>query len=127
MLLELAANATATATSAAPPGSSPPQDVVVNLLVFLMATFLGVELIRHVSRLLHTPLMALTNAISSVSMVAALIVMSETTNSSILILATAGVALACINIVSGFILVERIVRLFKPKPKAAKPAEGQAK
>ncbi len=114
MMLELAANATATVTAASP-GSQPPQDVVVNLMIFIMATFLGVELIRHVSRLLHTPLMALTNAISSVSMVAALIVMSETTDSTLLVLATAGVALACTNIVSGFILVERIVRLFKGK------------
>jgi len=88
-----------------------------------MATFLGVELIRHVTRLLHTPLMALTNAISSVSMIAALIVMSETTNTSILILATVGVALASTNIISGFILVERIVRLFKPRKTAEKPAK----
>ncbi|HUK74894.1 MAG TPA: NAD(P) transhydrogenase subunit alpha, partial [Nitrososphaerales archaeon] len=128
MFIEFATNATATATSAVSPGSSPPQDVVVNLLIFIMATFLGTELIRHVSRLLHTPLMALTNAISSISVVAALIVMSETTNSTILILATVGVALAVTNIVSGYILVERIVRLFKPKAKpAAKPAEAQAK
>lgn len=91
------------------------EDLFTNLLVFIMATFLGVELIRHVTRLLHTPLMALTNAISSVSMIAALIVMSETTNTSILILATVGVALASTNIISGFILVERIVRLFKPR------------
>jgi NAD(P) transhydrogenase subunit alpha len=115
MMLELVANVTTTTTTASG-GSAPPSDVVVNLLIFIMATFLGTELIRHVSRLLHTPLMALTNAISSVSMVAALIVMSETTNSSILIIATVGVALACTNIVSGFILVERIVRLFKRKP-----------
>jgi NAD(P) transhydrogenase subunit alpha len=118
---ELVVNATTTTTTTTSTGlvssgSAPPTDVVVNLLIFIMATFLGTELIRHVSRLLHTPLMALTNAISSVSMVAALIVMSETTNSSILILATVGVALACTNIVSGFILVERIVRLFKRKP-----------
>jgi len=99
-------------------------DLLTNLLVFIMATFLGVELIRHVTRLLHTPLMALTNAISSVSMIAALIVMSETTSTAILILATVGVALASTNIISGFILVERIVRLFKSKPKTAgKPAK----
>ena len=104
------------ATAAAPYTTD---DLLTNVLVFIMATFLGVELIRHVTRLLHTPLMALTNAISSVSMIAALIVMSETTNTSILILATVGVALASTNIISGFILVERIVRLFKPR-KAAK-------
>jgi len=120
MLLELvAANATSATTSAI---SYTSQDLVTNLLVFVMATFLGVELIRHVTRLLHTPLMALTNAISSVSMIAALIVMSETTDQTLLILATAGVALASTNIISGFILVERIVRLFKSKPKG-KPAK----
>ena len=125
MILELAVNATV--TSSAPPAISyTSQDLVTNLLVFVMATFLGVELIRHVTRLLHTPLMALTNAISSVSMIAALIVMSETTDETLLILATVGVALASTNIISGFILVERIVRLFKGKPKD-KPKEKPAK
>lgn len=123
MFLELAAAANSTVTSGAPTAISyTSQDLVTNLLVFVMATFLGVELIRHVTRLLHTPLMALTNAISSVSMIAALIVMSETTDQTLLILATAGVALASTNIISGFILVERIVRLFKSKPKG-KPAK----
>ena len=88
-------------------------DLVVNLLIFLMATFLGTELIRHVSRLLHTPLMALTNAISSVSIVAALIVMSETNNDFILFLAVVGVALAVTNISSGFLITERILRMFR--------------
>ena len=120
MLLELAAaNATSAATS---PISYTSEDLVTNLLVFIMATFLGVELIRHVTRLLHTPLMALTNAISSVSMIAALIVLSETTNPTLLVLAAVGVALASTNIISGFILVERIVRLFKPRQKE-KPKE----
>jgi proton-translocating NAD(P)+ transhydrogenase subunit alpha len=120
MFLELvASNATSSATS---PISYTSEDLVTNLLVFIMATFLGVELIRHVTRLLHTPLMALTNAISSVSMIAALIVLSETTNTTLLILAAVGVALASTNIISGFILVERIVRLFKPRQKD-KPKE----
>jgi H+-translocating NAD(P) transhydrogenase subunit alpha len=120
MFLELAVS---NATSSAPsPISYTSEDLVTNLLVFVMATFLGVELIRHVTRLLHTPLMALTNAISSVSMIAALIVLSETTNPTLLILAAVGVALASTNIISGFILVERIVRLFKPRQKE-KPKE----
>lgn len=89
-------------------------DLVVNILIFLMATFLGIELVRHVSRLLHTPLMALTNAISSVSFVAALIVLAEpSTSNTILILVTVAVALAFTNIVSGFLLTERILKLFK--------------
>jgi NAD(P) transhydrogenase subunit alpha len=88
-------------------------DLAVNLIVFILATFLGTELVRHVSRLLHTPLMALTNAISSVSIVAALIVLSEPSNEFIMILVTVGIALVVTNIVSGFMLTERILRLFK--------------
>ena len=83
-------------------------DLAVNLLIFLLATFLGTELIRHVSRLLHTPLMSLTNAISSVSIVAALIVLSEPKNDFILILVTVAIALAATNIVSGFMITGRI-------------------
>ena len=88
-------------------------ELVVNLLIFVLATFLGLELVRHVSRLLHTPLMALTNAISSISFVAALIVMVSPENNLILALAAIAVALAATNIVSGFLIVERILRMFK--------------
>ncbi|MDA4135162.1 MAG: NAD(P) transhydrogenase subunit alpha [Thaumarchaeota archaeon] len=88
-------------------------DLAVNLLIFILATFLGTELVRHVSRLLHTPLMSLTNAISSVSIVAALIVLSEPSDEFIMILVTVGIALVVTNIVSGFMLTERILRLFK--------------
>jgi NAD(P) transhydrogenase subunit alpha len=90
-------------------------DIVVNFLIFLLSAFLGLELIRHVSRLLHTPLMALTNAISSVSVVAALIVMAEPKNDVILMLATVGVALAATNVISGFMITERILRMFKTR------------
>ena len=95
-------------------------DLIVNLLIFLMATFLGIELVRHVSRLLHTPLMALTNAISSVSFVAALIVLAEpSTGYFIPIHAATAVALAFTNIVSGFLLTERILRMFKSRRRSS--------
>jgi proton-translocating NAD(P)+ transhydrogenase subunit alpha len=97
----------------------PQTDIAVNLLVFLLATFLGLELVRRVSRLLHTPLMALTNAISSVSIVAALIVLSDAKDDFILILVTVAIALVATNIVSGFMITERILRLFKQR-KASK-------
>jgi NAD(P) transhydrogenase subunit alpha len=90
-------------------------ELVINILIFVLATFLGLELVRHVSRLLHTPLMALTNAISSISFVAALIVMVDPRNDLILILAAVAVALAATNIISGFLIVERIRRMFKRK------------
>lgn len=88
-------------------------DLAVNLLIFILATFLGVELIRHVSRLLHTPLMALTNAISSVSIVAGLIVLSEPRNDFIIVLVTVAITLASTNIISGFMITGRILRMFR--------------
>jgi NAD(P) transhydrogenase subunit alpha len=84
-----------------------------NLLIFLLSAFLGIGLIHRVSRLLHTPLMSLTNAISSVSVVAALIVMAAPKNNLILYFATVAVALAATNVISGFMITERILRMFK--------------
>lgn len=90
-------------------------DLVTDLLIFLLATVLGQELIRHVSRLLHTPLMALTNAISSVSFIAALIVLADPGSEEVQLLAAVAVALAATNIVSGFLLTDRILRMFRRK------------
>ncbi|HEX9934449.1 MAG TPA: NAD(P) transhydrogenase subunit alpha [bacterium] len=87
--------------------------ISVNLLIFLLSAFLGLGLIRRVSKMLHTPLMSLTNAISSVSVVAALIVMAKPKNSLILTLAAIAVALAATNVISGFMITERILRMFK--------------
>ncbi len=93
-------------------------DLVTNLLILLLATLLGQELIRHVSRLLHTPLMALTNAISSVSFIAALIVLSNPGTELTTFLATVAVALAATNIISGFLITDRILKMFeRRKPK----------
>lgn len=92
-------------------------ELEVDLLIFVLSTFLGQELIRHVSKLLHTPLMALTNAISSVSFIAALIVLSEPSGPTAELMAAVAIALAATNIVSGFLITDRILRLFKRKPK----------
>ena len=94
--------------------AAPLPDVVDNLMVFVLSSFLGLGLILHVSRLLHTPLMSLTNAISSVSVVAALIVLSYPDNSTlVIVLATVGTALALSNVVSGFMITERILKMFR--------------
>jgi len=87
--------------------------LAINLLIFLLSAFLGLGLIRRVSKLLHTPLMSLTNAISSVSVVGALIVMAQPKNNLILTLAAIAVALAATNVISGFMITERILRMFK--------------
>jgi H+-translocating NAD(P) transhydrogenase subunit alpha len=90
------------------------EDIGVNLLIFILASFLGLGLIHGVAKLLHTPLMSLTNAISSVSVVAALIVLSYPENSTlVIILATVGTALALSNVISGFMITERILKMFR--------------
>jgi NAD(P) transhydrogenase subunit alpha len=92
----------------------PPDDAVVNLLILVLSAFLGLVLVRGVSRLLHTPLMSLTNMISSVSVVAAVIVMSHAGAEVALplILATAALALSSANAVGGFAITDRILRMF---------------
>jgi H+-translocating NAD(P) transhydrogenase subunit alpha len=90
------------------------EDIAINLLIFILSSFLGLGLIHGVAKLLHTPLMALTNAISSVSVVAALIVLSYPDNSQlVIILATVGTALALSNVISGFMITERILKMFR--------------
>lgn len=90
------------------------EDIGVNLLIFILASFLGLGLIHGVAKLLHTPLMSLTNAISSVSVVAALIVLSYPENSTlVIVLATVGTALALSNVISGFMITERILKMFR--------------
>jgi len=71
--------------------------------------------------------MSLTNAISSVSIVAALIVLSEPKNDFILILVTIAIALAATNIVSGFLITGRILRMFRRRPKPTPAGATQAK
>jgi NAD(P) transhydrogenase subunit alpha len=88
-------------------------NIEIGLYVFVLATFLGFELIRRVPKLLHTPLMALTNAISGVSLVGSLVVagMEQTTLSTIL--GTVAVTASTINVVGGFMITDRMLRMFK--------------
>jgi NAD(P) transhydrogenase subunit alpha len=93
-----------------------PSDLELGLFVFMLATFIGLEVIRKVSPLLHTPLMSLTNAISAISVVGAILITGNpdaTTLSKILgfIAITAVVT----NIVSGFLITDRMVKMFKKR------------
>jgi NAD(P) transhydrogenase subunit alpha len=91
------------------------------LFVFLLSTFLGLEVIRRVSPLLHTPLMSLTNAISAISVVAAIQVMAEGADSPhsgfITFLCTLGVIAATTNIVGGFWITDRMLKMFRREGK----------
>ena len=91
-------------------------DIFSNLFVFVLATFLGLDVIRRVSPLLHTPLMSLTNAISAISLVGAVLVLGEEQSQGhplIIALATIAVAAAMTNVVSGFLITDRMLKMFK--------------
>jgi H+-translocating NAD(P) transhydrogenase subunit alpha len=92
------------------------------LYVFLLATFLGFEVIRRVSPLLHTPLMSLTNAISAISVVGSILITGHAESRLSVMLGTVAITAAVTNIVSGFLITERMLKMFKSEKK---PAEGQ--
>jgi NAD(P) transhydrogenase subunit alpha len=88
-------------------------DIDAKLFVFLLSTFLGLEVIRRVSPLLHTPLMSLTNAISAIAVVAAIQVTAEGHSTFSTVLGTLAVIAAMINIVGGFWITDRMLKMFR--------------
>lgn len=85
------------------------------LFVFMLATFIGFEVIRNVSRLLHTPLMSLTNAISAIAVVGSIIIAGEQKDTFTTVLGTVAVAASMTNIVSGFLITDRMLKMFKQR------------
>lgn len=92
-------------------------DLTSMLFVFMLATFIGIEVIRSVSRLLHTPLMSLTNAISAIAVVGALIIAGEAKDTFTTVLGAVAVAASMTNIVSGFLITDRMLKMFKKQEK----------
>ena len=85
--------------------------------VFMLAAFLGFQLIRRVSPLLHTPLMSLTNAIAAISVVGAIIVSGENEVPMLSrVLGFIAVVSATTNLVSGYLITDRMLKMFKKKP-----------
>ncbi|MBS1106132.1 MAG: pntA [Deltaproteobacteria bacterium] len=83
------------------------------IFVFMLATFVGIDVIRNVSRLLHTPLMSLTNAISAIAVVGSIIIAGEQKTTFSLVLGTIAVAASVTNIVSGFLITDRMLKMFR--------------
>jgi NAD(P) transhydrogenase subunit alpha len=96
-------------------------DIWSQIFVFMLATFIGLGVIRRVSRLLHTPLMSLTNAISAIAVVGAILVAGPDYPASTRILGAIAVFASMTNIVSGFLITERMLKMFKTQPR---PGEG---
>ena len=95
------------------------------IFVFVLATFIGLDVIRNVSRLLHTPLMSLTNAISAVVIVGAILVAGYAGTADqpwwINALGFVAIAAASVNIVSGFLITNRMLKMFKSREPEKKP------
>lgn len=90
-------------------------DVWALLMVFLLAGFVGFQVIQNVSRLLHTPLMSLTNAISAIAIVASIIVTGEQRTTASTILGAIAIGASMTNIVSGFLITDRMLKMFKKR------------
>ena len=87
--------------------------IEIGLYIFVLATFLGFEVIRQVPKLLHTPLMSLTNAISGIALVGSLVLAGANEARFATILGTLAVTASTINVVGGFMITDRMLRMFK--------------
>jgi NAD(P) transhydrogenase subunit alpha len=105
-----------------PEAAPPALDLWSMLFVFVLASFIGLGVIRRVSRLLHTPLMSITNAISAIAVVGSIIVAGGEYPLKIRILGAIALFASMTNIVSGFLITDRMLKMFKTE---RKPAGGE--
>ena len=89
------------------------------LFVFILSSFIGLGVIRRVSRLLHTPLMSITNAISAIAVVGSIIVTGSDYPTTIRIMGAIALFASMTNIVSGFLITDRMLKMFKTDEKRA--------
>jgi H+-translocating NAD(P) transhydrogenase subunit alpha len=83
------------------------------LFVFMLAAFIGFEVIRRVSPLLHTPLMSLTNALDAIAVVGAIVLVGRRESKLAFVLGVLAVIAATSNIVGGFLITDRMLKMFK--------------
>ncbi len=96
---------------------------IIEIYVFVLAGFVGFQVITRVPPLLHTPLMSATNAISGISLVGSLVVAGSSHGLAVRILGFVAVTAATINVVGGFLITDRMLRMFKRE----QPSTGAAK
>jgi H+-translocating NAD(P) transhydrogenase subunit alpha len=91
-------------------------DLLTNLYVFMLAGFIGFEVIRRITPLLHTPLMSLTNALDAIAVVGAIIMAGEHKTTLSTVLGTVAIVAATSNAVGGFMITDRMLKMFKTSP-----------
>ena len=95
------------------------------LTIFVLAAFVGFEVVSKVSTTLHTPLMSGANAIHGVILVGAILVAGSTDDTAQLVLGLIAVVLATVNMVGGFVVTDRMLQMFRrARPKPPSPAAG---
>ncbi len=94
------------------------ETLISALYVFALAAFLGYQVISRVPPLLHTPLMSATNAISGISLVGSIVTAGADYNTVSTILGFTAVFCSATNVVGGFVITDRMLRMFKRKPTA---------
>jgi NAD(P) transhydrogenase subunit alpha len=87
--------------------------LIDGLFVFMLAGFIGFEVIRRVSPLLHTPLMSLTNALDAIAVVGAIVLVGEHKSTLSFVLGFIAVVAATSNVVGGFFITDRMLKMFK--------------
>ena len=93
---------------------------VINLIIFVLAIYVGYHVVWNVTPALHTPLMAVTNAISAIVIVGAMMAAALTEGSLAKIMGVLAVALAAVNVFGGFLVTRRMLEMFKKKAPKAK-------
>ena len=95
-------------------------DLITSLYVFMLAAIIGFEVIRRITPLLHTPLMSLTNALDAIAVVGAILLVGEQKSTLATVLGTIAIVAATSNVVGGFFITDRMLKMFKtsgkPKP-----------
>ena len=91
--------------------------IVINLIIFVLAIYVGYHVVWNVTPALHTPLMAVTNAISAIIIVGAMLAAALTETTLGKTMGLLAVALAAVNVFGGFLVTKRMLEMFKKKDK----------
>lgn len=103
------------------------EHIVINLIIFVLAIYVGYHVVWTVTPALHTPLMAVTNAISAIIIVGAMLAAALTETTLGKSMGVLAVALAAVNIFGGFLVTKRMLEMFKKKEKKAEAKPEVAK
>jgi NAD(P) transhydrogenase subunit alpha len=100
-------------------------EAVVWLTILALSVFVGIEVISKVSSTLHTPLMSGTNAIHGIILIGAIVVAGTADSAPVLVLGLAATVLAAVNLVGGFVVTDRMLKMFSAPKRARDRAPGK--